>query len=136
MDDRLGPLVKGLERNPPCDPAVLGQLPTILGCEPPADYVAFLRQWNGGEGPIGDNGYVSLWKVEDIAPSNEEYGSQEFTPGLVLFASDGGGTAYAFDTRQEPVRIVAVPFISIDLADVEPISQSFVEFLEYLAHQE
>jgi hypothetical protein len=44
------------------------------------------------------------------------YAIREFAEGLVIFGSDSGGTAYAFDTRYEETTIVEVPFIGMDLS--------------------
>jgi hypothetical protein len=33
----------------------------------------------------------------------------EFAPGIVLFGSNGGGTAFAFDYRAEP-QVMSIPF--------------------------
>ncbi|WP_053059952.1 MULTISPECIES: SMI1/KNR4 family protein [Burkholderia cepacia complex] len=94
----------------------------------PDDYLTFLREHNGGEGFI-DNEYLMLWRAEDIVTFNEEYEVAEYAPGLLLFGSNGGGEAYAFDTRVSPMQIVEVPFIGMDLADVIPIAGSLTTLL-------
>ena len=38
----------------------------------PADYLDFLRSSNGAEGPIGQNGYLVLWPLEDVPLRNME----------------------------------------------------------------
>ncbi|MDA8146762.1 MAG: hypothetical protein M0Z27_11975, partial [Thermaerobacter sp.] len=87
---------------------------------------------NGGEGMIGDNSYLVIWPAEQIIQLNEAYSVNEFTPGLVYFGSDGGGMAYAFDTKDDRTRIVELPFESIHAEDAKFCGQTFTEFLQYL----
>jgi hypothetical protein len=100
----------------------------------PDDYVAFLGATNGGEGMIGET-YLMLWPVEEIMKLNTSYQVDEFAPGLLLFGSDGGGEAFAYDTRTNPWQVVKIPFVGMDLEDVEVLSPSFEEFLECLANE-
>ena len=91
----------------------------------------FILTSNGGEGWVGENSYLSLWKIDEIVSLNEAYEVSEFAPGLILFGSDGGLNAYAFDSRNES-NIVEVPFIGMDLMEVKNCGRNFVEFLKYL----
>lgn len=65
-------------------------------------------------------------------PLNQDAKVEEFTPGLVFFASDGGGMAYAFDKREENVSIVEIPHDSIHIEDAKLIRKRFNEFLKNL----
>lgn len=96
----------------------------------PNEYKSFMRFSNGAEGSIGKNSYVALWSLDEIVELNKEY--NEFVPGLVLFASDGGNTAYAFDKRTPEISVVEVPFIPMDLDEVEKCGKTFDDFLYYL----
>jgi len=88
---------------------------------------------NGGEDALGDAGYLVLWPAEDLASMNDCYAVRDFAPGLVLFGSDGGDTAYAFDTRPDPdVVIVEVPFTGISPDAAEPIGATFGDFLRHV----
>jgi hypothetical protein len=101
----------------------------------PSDYLSFIKQHNGVVGPIGENSFLNLWSLDILVKYNEGYGVNEFAPGLILFGSDGGDTAYAFDTRDNRMPIVEVPFIGMDLDEVKRCGNSFVEFLKYLYNQ-
>ncbi|WP_260427998.1 SMI1/KNR4 family protein [Burkholderia stagnalis] len=103
---------------------LVGQLDISL----PDDYLAFLRKNDGGEGFLGRD-YLILWKAEDIVTFNREYEVDEYAPGLLIFGSNGGGEAYAFDTRVTPMQVVQVPFIGMDLADAIPVAESFSSLL-------
>jgi hypothetical protein len=93
--------------------------------------VIYIGTSNGGDGPIGENAYLSLWHIEQLVSLNDAYHVSEFAPSFVLFGSDGGDTAYAFD-RREPGRIVALPFVGMRDDAAEVLGSSFAEFLERL----
>jgi hypothetical protein len=120
------------EANPPASPALIAQSQQSLNLVLPADYVCFLQQMNGGEGFLGDNAYLALWRVEELAERNADCGVPDHAPDLLLFGSDGGDEAFAFDTRSSPPTIIAIPYITLDDCDAIAISTSFRGFLEVL----
>lgn len=101
----------------------------------PRDYVDFLKTANGGEGTIGA-AYIRLWGVEDIIRLNRGYEVQEFLPGLLVFASNGGGGAFAFDTRHDPWTILGVEFTVMRFEDAVRLANSFTEFILRLVQSE
>ncbi len=103
-----------------------------VGLPLPKDYCDFISVHNGGEGFIGDS-YLILWAVEELSIFNAEYQVSEYAPGLLLFGSDGGGEAYAFDCRNGLFPIVRVPFIGMDLKYAKPIAKTFSDFFLILA---
>lgn len=98
----------------------------------PTQYREFMLETNGAEGNIGQNSYLAIWSIEEIVPLNIDGKVEEFTPGLVQFASDGGGMAYAFDKRDKEISIVAIPDDSIHIEDAEFLGKTFQDFLQYL----
>lgn len=107
-----------------------------LNIELPQDYIDFLRASNGGDGFLGQN-YVMLWRVEELKPLNDSYEVAQFAPNLLLFGSDGGGEAYAFNTRMRPWPVVKVPFIGMgDVQSAILLGRSFAEFLNNMANDE
>ena len=71
----------------------------------PGDYMAVMKQTNGGQTEFGDS-WIRLWRVEDLVG---------YAAGFTFFGSDGGGEAYAWDFRTgyKP-RYVVIPFIVPD----------------------
>lgn len=98
----------------------------------PLDYMQFLREYNGGEGYVGDN-YLILWRVEELSIFNREYEVDQYAPGLLLFGSNGGGEGYGFDTRSADMPVVRVPFIGMDLQYATPTADSFSDLFVQLA---
>lgn len=123
------------EGNSPASRGSIALCQSDLKFKLPVDYERFLAQMNGGEGFIGSN-YLRAWPVEDLIQCNKDYLVDEAAPELFLFGSNGGGEAFAFDTRSSPPPIVAVPFIVISLEDAKEIAPNFDAFLQHLYQSE
>lgn len=132
MDTNIQQYLKSFDLNDPADLNVIRNIEDQLGFQFPNEYVKFLLHSNGGEGPIGDN-YLQLWKVEELIEDNEGYSVEECAPGLLIIGSDGGDTAYCMDTRSKKMPLVSIPFIGMDLDEVELYGSSFTKFLEILS---
>jgi len=103
-----------------------------LGGGLPEDYKRFMLRANGGEGFLRGGGFLQLWRIEELEPLNRQYQVAQFAPGLTLFATDGAGTGYAFDSRATETVIVEVPLVGMSLSEVVTIADCFGKFLEYL----
>lgn len=103
-----------------------------IGHALPSDYLDFLREHNGGEGFVGGN-YLILWKAEELHDFNCNYEVAKYVPGLIIFASSGGGAGYGFDTRDSMMPIVSVEFIGMNWAEADRIADNFAEFLRKLS---
>jgi hypothetical protein len=97
----------------PAEISAIVRLSTQLGVKLPESYINFLKRHNGGEGFIGDD-YIIFWKAEELADFNREYEVETYAPGILVFASSGGGEAYGFDTEDPAMPIVRIPFIGMD----------------------
>lgn len=116
----------------PADAGVVEGLSARLGVTLPQDYICFLKEHNGGEGFIGNN-YIILWRAEELADFNREYEVEQYAPGILLFASSGGGEGYGFDTLSAAMPIVRIPFIGMAREYAEPVAENFPVFFEKLA---
>jgi hypothetical protein len=124
-------LLAKFNANPPTDAASIRQFETESGLHLPEDYTKFLQEADGGEGFVG-NAYVIFWRVGELLEMNRAYQVADYAPGLFLFGSDGGGEAFAFDTRSDRKPIVSVPFVGMELKSVRPVASHFKAFLEEL----
>ena len=91
-----------------------------------------MQQSDGGEGFIG-LAYVIFWRLGELLEMNNGYQVEKYAPGLLLFGSDGGGEAFAFDTTQKGVTIGIVPFIGMCVEEYCPIAETFLAFLNEVA---
>lgn len=134
MDERVAELTRELKLRPAADEAAVETAERELGFRFPEDYRRFVLDADGGEGFMAELAYLMLWAVEDLPEYNEDYDVEKMAPGLVLFASDGGGSFYAFE--REGRRIVELPSMPVDGEEAEPAGDTFIEFLERLAATE
>lgn len=118
--------------NAPADDNRLVDAETHFGLQLPAQYKNFMSEHDGGEGFVGDQ-YLILWRASELPEFNREYEVEKYAPGLLVFGSNGGGEAFAFDTRDSSMRIVMVPFVGMSLKDAAPVADSFENFLSNLA---
>jgi hypothetical protein len=132
MNEQVNKLIKSMDFNPPAFNKGINDVELEMGINFPDQYKEFMLESNGAEGRIGENSYLAIWSVEEIVPLNKDAKVEEFTPGLVFFASDGGGIAYAFDKRDENVPIVEIPDDSIHIEDAKLIGKTFNDFLQNL----
>jgi hypothetical protein len=98
----------------------------------PKDYLDFLRWSNGAHGELG-NQHLVLHTAAQLVESNNQY--KTLDNDFIVFGSDGGGEAYAFDYKHSPAQVVQLPFIPYDRALAEVRGASFSQFLSWLAAQ-
>ncbi len=127
-------LLLKFDRNEPASESAILDFETASGFQLPDDYRQFLLYSNGGEGFIGQHAYAMIWPIEQVVSMNEAYQTAEYAPGLLVFGSDGGGEAFAFDVREDYWSVVSVPFVGMDLKVAKSIASTFSEFLEELFH--
>ena len=98
----------------------------------PKQYKEFLLLHNGGEGPVGEYGYIAIFGLEELISSNGEDKINDYHPELFYFASDRGGMIYAFDMSVDKKPIVELPGDSVDYDDVEIVAGNFNDFVNYI----
>lgn len=125
-------LLNKFNGNPPASHEAVRDFEIATSLNLPADYCEFLMQSNGGEGFIGNDSYLMLWRVEDLQQFNKDYEVAEYLDNVLLIGSSGGGEAYGFDIGKKPWPIVRVPFVGMESRLVESLAPTFSEFLEVL----
>ena len=139
MDTELTKLLEQTDATGGASPEAIEELLEYASTGLPRAYLDFLRTRNGAEGPVGENGYVALYAAEDIQRMNDGYQVSRFAPGLLLIGSDGGGSAFAIDTRPgdpEAMEYVEVPFIPLDVDEIEFRAESLTALLQHIADTE
>ena len=98
----------------------------VKGMPLPADYLAFMWEHNGGEGPLGENNYGRFYRLEELEAIQDAYDVQKNWPGYTVIGGvDDALWAYS------PSRKI---FCQIDSGNTAEdtyytISDSFEEFL-------
>lgn len=95
-------------RRPPASEEAIERLRQESAGGLPKEYVALLRYSNGGEGPLAlPPLYFMLYEAEYTSELNQSADQRKLYPGFLVFGSNGGLEAIAFDTRgKEPWPIV------------------------------
>ena len=125
-------LLSKFNKNPPAQGNSIRDFESESGIKLPTEYVQFLEASDGGEGFLGE-AYLILWRIGELKEMNKAYQVAEYAPGLLLFGSDGGGEAFAFDLRSGKSGIVSVPFVGMELSLARPLAENFDSFLEALS---
>lgn len=99
----------------------------------PGDYLNFLQWSSGGEGSL-KNGYLYLWKLEDLSQLNSDYGIQEFlSKDCIAIGTDGGDVCYGFDYSKDQ-SIFRSPLGDLDYNEITYIGKTFLDFINNLAN--
>jgi hypothetical protein len=129
MKQDVAILVSSMRLNPAATDDAIQEAESLLGVRLPEEYLAFMREANGGVGMIGKH-YLDLFPIEELVSSNTNLNTAEYAPGKVVFGSNGSLAAYAFDTHSSHVPIVEVDFLTLDY--VKEVAKTFATFLEKL----
>ena len=102
----------------------------VNGMALPDDYLAFIREYNGGEGPFGENGYGCFYRIEELQEVNDDYEVNNWWPGHVVIGTDGGGELWAYNPDKKIYCQIDSCNIEDDSGDTYmTISPSLEEFL-------
>tara|TARA_R110001583_G_C5332668_1_gene378502 strand:+ start:68 stop:475 length:408 start_codon:yes stop_codon:yes gene_type:complete len=96
------------EKNAGIEPENLNSLKFTI--EIPQDYLEFLKEFNGGEGDVGEE-YLVLHKAEELNEINTDYEIAEFDPKIFIIGSNGSGELIAIDTRKNSPIYILIPSI-------------------------
>ena len=56
----------------------------VNGMALPEDYLEFMREHDGGEGPLGENNYGRFFRLEELKEINDEYDVSNSWPGYIV----------------------------------------------------
>lgn len=97
----------------------------------PKAYLDFLRKTKGYEDFISEDNYLVLWSADQIPELNEGYSLAEFAPRANADWVGRGrrDTGFAFDTRQPPMLVLAIPLVGMSLDESTIAGTDFLDFL-------
>jgi cell wall assembly regulator SMI1 len=133
LDKREMELLQSLRLKPGASREVIEKALARIGGTLPGDYLEVIERADGGDGFVGGNSFLELWPIEEIPEVMSANEVNRSAPGLVPFASDGGGNVYAFDRRSPSMGIVEVSLIGISCGDARPAASSIGSLLTRLA---
>lgn len=128
MNDKLKTLFENFE----FDRNTIADVTEINGVPLPQDYLEFVRENGGGEGALGDEGYLQLWSLGELEDQNGFYETREILPDCVLIATDLSGSMFGVNKNGE---YFAIPNdMGLDAEEIYVLCRSFEEFVEKLGH--
>lgn len=138
MKSRLEELMHDVDRNPGASQQTIASFVREVGEPLPEDYLAWMELSDGGEGFVGPISYLILWRLSEVVERNRRLDVSALAPGLLLFGSNGGDAAYAFDRRlPSAVSVVELPYVDLGQENaLRPCGDGFLDFLETLAQEE
>lgn len=100
---------------------------SVNGLLLPEDYLAIMREHDGGEGNLGENNYGCFYRLEELEEVNDEYEVRKNWPGYVVIGSDMSGQLWAYN----PEKKIYCQIDSCNNGDdtYYTVSYSFEEFL-------
>src|SRR5690348_2032368 len=80
------------------NPNLIDEIQARLDFELPKDYVDFMREANGVEGEVGENGWLDLFPIEQLEIHNDDYYKllMDEIPEYYLIGKDAADTGFAF----------------------------------------
>lgn len=120
-------LVGSMDLRPPASADAIVAAERQLARRLPPEYREFLRRHNGGEGPIGAQGWARFAPVEDLPREQAVCSEFDHLAEWLLFGTNGAGEAFLFDAAGE---VVVAPWIG-DREDAIPQGR-FAEFVRRL----
>ena len=107
MDDVLA-LTRAMDLRPPASETEIAIAEQTLGAKLPLDYVEFLRLHDGGEGPVGAEGWARFIPVEKLSEENRQCSELDHLKGFLVFGTNGADEAFVFNDAGE---VLVVPWI-------------------------
>lgn len=100
----------------------------------PADVRKFLEKHDGARGTVGQRKRpLVLWSAEQIAREADEQEVTRATPGLLLFATDGGAEGYGHLPRMQRGRYGRISLMAAGAHEFESLGDSLEELVAALA---
>ncbi|MDX2200403.1 MAG: SMI1/KNR4 family protein [Phycisphaerae bacterium] len=100
----------------------------------PSDYRSFFRWATWAAGWLGEEAYISLYPVEELAESTINLRLHELLPGVAIIGTSGGGMALGLTWRAGRPLFVWLPFDCMIDRQVRVLGHTLMESLQALAH--
>lgn len=90
-----------------------------------------MNYYDGGEGSIGEYGYLAIFGVDEILAMNVGDDAYGRFKNIIYFASDRSGMHYAFDKQDGGICIIGIDEDSFDYSEAYKVADTFEEFIQY-----
>jgi hypothetical protein len=136
MENSLKYYFSDFDRNPSnLTPKKIEDLEKNAKLELPQEYKNTMLEFNGGEGPVGDNSWLCLYPLDKLLEINKNYELlMEQIPEFFLFGKDAADTGYAFHKSKKTFHGFGL-MSDFKTDHIEFYGNTFIEFIEYLYNQ-
>jgi hypothetical protein len=112
--------------------ALIDSIQQLLDFELPADYVNVMKEFNGGEGEVGENSWLTIFPIEELILVNNDYKLlMEGVPNLFLFGKDAADSGYAFNKEKKSYHSFGL-MSDFKTDSIIFCGNNFSEFIEFL----
>jgi len=132
MNNNLNFYFENLLKNDGASEYLINQVQKDLDFILPPDYISIIKEFNGGEGEIGNNSWLFLFPIEELLEVNQDYVLlMEQIPDYFLFGKDAADTGYAFHKVVKSIHSFGL-MSNFDTDPIEFCGNSFFDFVKYL----
>ena len=71
----------------------------VNGVALPGEYLQFMHEHDGGEGDVGENSYMQLFRLGELQQINDEYQVREYMDDYYIWGTDLGGMLFGYSSR-------------------------------------
>lgn len=110
-------------------------LRTAVDFELPVGYISLMKEFNGGEGEVGENSWLTLFPVEELVVIQKDYDLLlRKVPHYFLFGKDAADTGYAFHKKNQTFHSFGL-MSNFKTDTIENCGNTFYDFIEYLYNE-
>lgn len=103
----------------------------INGVMLPENYLAFMKQHNGGEGETPGGSWLVLFSLEELQGINDDYEIPEFLPDHIIIGDNGGGEFFGINKNNEYFivpEIIDTENLSVLCSDINVLPEEIDKF--------
>lgn len=132
MNDNLNRFLEKFQINNDGTKESIDKLQREIDFELPLDYLQFMNHTNGGEGEIGENSWLLLYRANELVEVNKDYKVlMDQIPDYFLIGKDAADTGYAVHKKNSKFHAFGL-MSDFDKDSIENCGNSFLDFLKYL----
>ena len=110
---------------PPAIENDINNVEAMLGHSFPKSYRDFLMLSDGGEGFVGDEGYLSLWTIKTLLEHRRGYGFDKNLPNFIPIGSNGGSEAFVIKYSGNSANFGFIQFADTNEIDFIDLHDDF-----------
>ena len=134
MDPQISNYLSQLHVDEKLSDIQVGELQQLFLFSFPQEYIEVLKDYNGGEGEVGKEGWLCLFPAKDLYDANNSWYKilLEDIPDYFLFGKDCADTGYAFHKHNHSYHAFGL-MSNFETDGITNCGDSFLQFLVNLS---